>query len=61
MGGLGWSPRQFWDEATFLDVCAAVDGFLLVNGVAEKQAAKKDYPSKKELNDLMERFPDVGK
>lgn len=57
MGGLGWSPREFWDDATFLDVCAAIDGYLFVNGMADN-TPEKDYPSKKELDDLMRRFPD---
>lgn len=51
---LGWSPRQFWDEATYFDVMAALDGWLAAN----HPAPAPDVPSKDFLNDMMQRFPD---
>ncbi|HRI77409.1 MAG TPA: phage tail assembly chaperone [Alphaproteobacteria bacterium] len=53
-GVLGWSPRQFWDEATYFDVMAALDGWLAAN----HPAPAPDVPSKDFLNDMMQRFPD---
>jgi len=54
MGVLGWSPDQFWEEATISDVNSAFEGWAQANGVK----VKPDLPSKSFMDDMMRRFPD---
>ena len=55
MGALGWSPNQFWCDATWNDCMIAIDGYAVSQGATAKD---KDYPSKEFILEMMERFPD---
>ena len=55
MGALGWSPNQFWFEATWSDCMFAIDGYAISQGATRKE---KSYPDRAFLEDMMERFPD---
>ncbi len=50
LGGLGWSPTDFW-KATTWEVIRAYDGYALVNGIT-KQANKHLAPSLEEFEEL---------
>lgn len=52
---MGWTPREFWEESSFQDVCIAIDGYAVSQGATEKEISP---PSKEFLEDMMEMYPD---
>jgi hypothetical protein len=54
-GAIGWTAQAFWD-ATFQDVCAAIDGWLFANGHSGQKI--HDVPDKQFLEEMMRKFPD---